>query len=347
MNLFMILLSHLALAFLGTAHPGDHEERSATDNKLQVQKRTYHSNFVQSYNECAKNLESSGLNKRATFRRRSKINQFRQEIAALRLEQQTFGPHRKPNNEPTLKHIFNLPDQLEKSHLVTNTSIGPDTPPDELFGNNGTCVLNPNSSTGPFYIKGELIRSNITEGEAGVPMIIDTQIIDVDSCDPLEGVWWDIWSCNATGVYSGIQTWGNGDENDASNLNATFLRGLQQSDSEGVAQFQAIFPGHYLGRATHLHVVAHVGNVTRLSNDTISGGSVAHRAVDWIFLEGIKDTSSDPFFNYVKLGDDIEEGIFAWVSIAVNLSVSFDPSHEWRLTDHGDVHEPESGGIDI
>jgi protocatechuate 3,4-dioxygenase beta subunit len=55
------------------------------------------------------------------------------------------------------------------------------------------------------------------------------------------------------GVYSGVIASGNGNSNDDSNLDATFLRGLQKTDDEGVAQFQTIFPGHYTGRATHIH----------------------------------------------------------------------------------------------
>jgi protocatechuate 3,4-dioxygenase beta subunit len=45
----------------------------------------------------------------------------------------------------------------------------------------------------------------------------------------------------------------NGDSSDASNLDATFLRGIQPSNDEGVVQFESIFPGHYTGRATHIH----------------------------------------------------------------------------------------------
>jgi protocatechuate 3,4-dioxygenase beta subunit len=55
------------------------------------------------------------------------------------------------------------------------------------------------------------------------------------------------------GVYSGVQASGNGDSSDASNLDATFLRGIQPSNDEGVVQFESIFPGHYTGRATHIH----------------------------------------------------------------------------------------------
>jgi hypothetical protein len=151
-------------------------------------------------------------------------------------------------------------------------------------------------------------------------------------------------------------SWKNDGEDDKSNLNATFLRGLQRTDAEGVAQFQTIFPGHYHRRATHLQVIAHVGNVTRFPNDTITGGIVAHigqlfwdqdlvyeiertypyctntvpitpNSLDRLFLDEVEGTTSDPVFNYVKLGEDVQDGIFAWISVAVNLSASYDPSH--------------------
>ncbi len=34
----------------------------------------------------------------------------------------------------------------------------------------------------------------------------------------------------------------------------TYLRGVQFTDSEGWAEFKTIYPGHYAGRATHIHV---------------------------------------------------------------------------------------------
>lgn len=55
------------------------------------------------------------------------------------------------------------------------------------------------------------------------------------------------------GVYSGVIANGNGDSNDASNINATFLRGIQKTDSDGVLTFDTLVPGHYSGRTTHSH----------------------------------------------------------------------------------------------
>lgn len=54
-------------------------------------------------------------------------------------------------------------------------------------------------------------------------------------------------------MYSGVTASGNGNSADESNLDKTFLRGLQKTDSTGVAQIQTIFPGHYRGRANHIH----------------------------------------------------------------------------------------------
>jgi hypothetical protein len=57
---------------------------------------------------------------------------------------------------------------------------------------------------------------------------------------------------NQQGVYSGVEASGNGNS-EAGNLDATFLRGIQKSDEDGVVYFQSVFPGHYTGRATHIH----------------------------------------------------------------------------------------------
>lgn len=62
----------------------------------------------------------------------------------------------------------------------------------------------------------------------------------------------DVWNANATGVYSGLVADGNGNENDTSNYDTTFLRGISKADSDGVVTFETIFPGHYSGRTNHV-----------------------------------------------------------------------------------------------
>lgn len=75
--------------------------------------------------------------------------------------------------------------------------------------------------------------------------MLDAQVVDVTTCEPVTNAMLEIWACNATGVYSGIVASGNGvGTADPSNLNNTALRGLQPTDEDGVASFDTLFPGH-------------------------------------------------------------------------------------------------------
>lgn len=42
-------------------------------------------------------------------------------------------------------------------------------------------------------VKGELVRSDITDGQAGVPMYVEYQIVDFNTCKPVPEVYLDIW----------------------------------------------------------------------------------------------------------------------------------------------------------
>lgn len=103
---------------------------------------------------------------------------------------------------------------------------------------------------------GEYVRENVIEDQEGVDTILDYQVIDVDTCEPVPDVYLEMWHCNATGVYSGIVAGGNGDQADEANYDTTFLRGIQQTDEDGVAQFETIFPGHYLSRTNHVSTIS-------------------------------------------------------------------------------------------
>jgi len=54
-------------------------------------------------------------------------------------------------------------------------------------------------------------------------------------------------------------------------------------------------------------------------------------------------TGADPFVNYVLLGDDISQGVFAWISLGINatLNDSTDPA-AW-YTEEGGVENENSG----
>src|SRR5438045_1198956 len=115
-------------------------------------------------------------------------------------------------------------------------------------------------------------------------MYLDLQAIDVHTCEPVPGVMLEIWHCNSTGVYGGIVAPGNGDSSDASNIYKTFLRGIQPTDADGVAQFETLFPGHYAGRTTHIHVMVHQNSAV-LPNSTLGIGSGVISHVGQLFFD--------------------------------------------------------------
>ncbi len=88
-------------------------------------------------------------------------------------------------------------------------------------------------------------------------MTLDFQIVDAKTCKPIPDAAVDIWGCNTTGIYSGVWTYYRrpslGVGYDRSVINSTALRGIQFTDSDGVALFDTFVPGHYENRATHIH----------------------------------------------------------------------------------------------
>jgi protocatechuate 3,4-dioxygenase beta subunit len=113
-----------------------------------------------------------------------------------------------------------------------------------------TCVLSPEQTEGPYYIDGEKVRRDITEGRPGVPLLLRLRVVDASTCKPIKDASVDIWHCDALGVYSGFGS-GSGSR--------TFMRGIQQTDAAGLTRFRSVWPGWYQGRTVHIHVKVHVG----------------------------------------------------------------------------------------
>jgi protocatechuate 3,4-dioxygenase beta subunit len=115
------------------------------------------------------------------------------------------------------------------------------------------CVLTPELTEGPYYIAGEKVRRNITDGHEGTPLRLRLTVVDASTCRPLKGAGVDVWHADARGVYSGFG---------AGASSRTFMRGIQRTDATGLAIFTTVYPGWYPGRAVHVHVKVHVaGNV--------------------------------------------------------------------------------------
>ena len=240
-SIFVIFVASLILSW---AHPGhDHQHEAA-------ERLEYMRHNTRSLAYCAAKLKSRGHEASNLKRRQDLANELRRSHG---LESHPFLGDR------------DLDSVLGKSHRSENASISLETAPQNLFSDNTSCILQPEVTEGPYYITGELIRKNITDGEAGIPLTVDMQFIDVTTCEPVRDVYVDIWHCNATGVYSGVVANGNGNPKDLGNLENTAFRGLQKTDEMGIAQFNTIFPGHYAGDLTTFCDFLHFADSCRTS----------------------------------------------------------------------------------
>ncbi|KAF1323083.1 hypothetical protein FI667_g10813, partial [Globisporangium splendens] len=324
------------------AHPGLHHMRgTAADTSS---RKLLLANGQRSLAARADSVHGRRLQDQATDRRAATIAQLRSErLGRRQLDSTTV---------------------LATNHKSELEGVTTETDAKTLFGSTPKCILEPEVTQGPYYVSGELTRTDIREKQAGIGLYTDLQIIDVNTCEPVENLYLDFWHCNATGVYSGVVTKGNGDSSDRANINTTFHRGLAPTNAEGLATFRTTFSGHYAGRAPYIHVLG-THNGTVLSNKTYVGGVVAH--VGRIFFDqnliasveattayavnkqplasNDKDrtfaqsaaTGYDPVVEYALLGDKIEDGIFSWISIGVDMATSKSVSGAATLTATGGV----------
>jgi protocatechuate 3,4-dioxygenase beta subunit len=131
----------------------------------------------------------------------------------------------------------------------------------------GSCSVIPEETAGPYPGDGSnsssggianalalsgIVRSDIRSSIAGasgtasgVPLTVRLTLVNTGaSCASLAGYAIYLWHCDALGRYS-MYSSGVTAEN--------YLRGVQATDSSGVASFTTIVPGCYSGRWPHMH----------------------------------------------------------------------------------------------
>src|SRR6184192_2630857 len=62
-----------------------------------------------------------------------------------------------------------------------------------------SCVLTPELTEGPYYIAGEKVRRDITEGHPGTLLTLKLRVLNVASCAPIKGAAVDVWHADAAG----------------------------------------------------------------------------------------------------------------------------------------------------
>lgn len=333
------LLSAALLIGAVIAHPG--ETHDTQHMKREIVARDHAArNAARSLGSCSNSQAARSLKQRAVARRA-------QQVKSLRAKRNIKSASKKYRRD-----LSDLEAWEDVNHNMTGISAyDMFTALETVFEANTSCILAPEVTDGPYYVVGENLRSNVKEEEYcdGIDLFLEVQYVDIETCEPVPAVAVDVWNCNATGIYSGISTSGN---YAADGYNSTYLRGIQLTDHDGVVQFETIFPGHYDGRATHTHLLAHT-NATVQPNGTISvwNAPVTHigqlfwpealrSAVEatypyttntqavtsndddqWSIVQ--TDASYDPFPQFVYLGEDITDGLFAWIQIGINASADY------------------------
>ena len=171
----------------------------------------------------------------------------------------------------------------------------------ENTSNSALCRLSAEQEVGPYYIEDALLRSDITEGRPGIPLLLNIAIVDERRCSPLANAIIDVWQCDALGIYSGFTRQGalppgppppgapsfgpppeTGDRHgeppppppSRPGDRLTFPRGVQRTDARGNVVFQTIFPGVYPGRTNHIHFKVRVA--AKAGDGSLSGEHVSH-----------------------------------------------------------------------
>ncbi|KAJ6785348.1 hypothetical protein PWT90_07519 [Aphanocladium album] len=306
----------LASIPLVASHPGEDHAKEA------MKRREFLKDNVANLNHCTDKLDALGVTERSIQRRHNLIRGIREKRGIVARDQTHEGQNYNAN--------------------VGQTSF---------FKSNSSCVLAPEEILGPYYVAGESIRSNIVENQKGVPLHIDIQFINAANCEPIVGSYIDVWQANATGVYGGVVQEGFEDRNDTweDTWGLTWLRGVQKTDGDGAVHFDSVFPGHYEGRAIHIHALSHL-SATPLPNNTLIDVHASHVGQMYfdqdlvdeveklppyntnqqprttndedVFLQGDLEAGGYPFMQYELIGDKLEDGILAWLSFGINATES-------------------------
>ncbi|KAF9476770.1 extracellular dioxygenase-like protein [Pholiota conissans] len=337
----MLLLSPFLFLILSTilpnivAHPEKQEDvRSPQD--IQARREFLHG-AGDTLSRCRSALNGRSISEKAIKRRAQWARALRAKdgilVDKLSLGRRDFGT------------VLNTDHEQHRSGLGSHPSD------EELFGGRIDCVLQPEVTVGPYWVKGEMVRNDIAEDQPGTPLYMELQIIDTTNCQPLSGAFVDVWQANATGVYSGVVSRSNGNRYDLANKERTYNRGIQKTDSDGVVAFKSIFPGHYTGRTHHVHLITTI-DAGKTSSGTLSGGHISH--VGQVFFDqDLTDTveqdypyttntqprtpnrddrimqeeseTMDPVFKYVWLGKKATDGVLAWITIGIDPRAVYHP----------------------
>jgi protocatechuate 3,4-dioxygenase beta subunit len=171
--------------------------------------------------------------------------------------------HRSPTNAPDggvrRREALAAAGGLGLAGLLGATRLGPLGGVESAGA--ASCLLTPEVTQGPYWIKTSPTRGDIRETRRGLRLDLVLTVLNARTCTPIAGADVEVWHADATGVYSGFETASSGGpgRNSGPTDAKRYLRGHQKSAADGTARFTTVFPGWYRGRTPHIHLKVHVG----------------------------------------------------------------------------------------
>lgn len=171
----------------------------------------------------------------------------------------------------------------------------------------GSCTLIPTETIGPFPLStlldsSSVLRENIAEDKTGIALQVKLKLVNVnDNCTPVSGYVY-IWHCDKDGLYSGYSQ-----NNNAGQAGKTYCRGVQYTDTSGVAHFTTIYPGWYAGRITHIHFQIFLTNYGSTARST----AISQMAFPAETTQAVYETSLYTKGQNTSVTSFVADGIFS------------------------------------
>jgi len=149
-----------------------------------------------------------------------------------------------------------------------------------------------------------IVRSNLrtsfgssTTDPGGVATTIQLTLLDVSTGEPLQGAAVYLWHCDSAGNYS-LYSQGVTGEN--------YLRGVQESDANGLVTFLSYYPACYSGRWPHIHyeVYPSLDSITSASNKIATSQLALTDEVNKAVFADSRYTDSSSNYSRVSLATD-------------------------------------------
>ncbi|KAJ7828371.1 aromatic compound dioxygenase [Mycena olivaceomarginata] len=191
---------------------------------------------------------------------------------------------------------------------------------------NLTCVLRLRRSGD--YVANAPIRTDVTESQPGVALTLDIGVLDTTTCKPLSNAMVELWGRKIFHLVFRRDSNEHFQPTAVGEYGSTFLRGATKTATNGIAEFQTIFPGYTTGSANHLNIlvhptasetagVSHIGQLFFTDPWTDIIGHLMKNAADPSFVAANKN-GFNSIVDIESIHDDWPEGIIGYITVGVN-----------------------------